>query len=403
LCVSCEEEKKSFVKNQERTTTTPTNMASRRAGANQEVASTVFLPSAPVKPVSRMEMICSSVYQQGGPLDPVRQYKIHPHFNEFGVASGGKPEGVCCWNCLHPYEGDGVFLALPESRVGFFCGVACRKRWEIEHLPLNPQIQYNMYQQSTGKIIKPALPQLRLKMLGGDLTIEEYRLLSNSGEVDCVVQMPPFVTWSMVFEERRKQPVPIPSTVPVSTANVAPLQPQPSAIAPVVIAFPNLQNEKSNVCNIRGIKVPQEPGQMEIMDPDAQPMPMFEDFLKRKQEVTEEKKDTSGFVLPPLLIPPIPPPPPPVPAPRQKLIGSSMKPLTKKAKKEPVEKTKKKTTTTQTSSANLQIDMSKVNPTMSAPTPSTDPVKGTLKAFMKQISDRKAIKPTSVSESKNPS
>jgi len=304
-----------------------------------------------------METVCSAPYQQG-PNDPQRTYVPHSYFRENGSVADA-PKGVVCWHDLHPFSGDPVHLPMEfhESNgkyagLGFFCSTPCAKRWAIEHPTFNSPHQMTLLAQAYGftQPVKPALPQIRLQVMGGDLDIVKFRELSGCG-LEVVVHQPPFITWAMVFEERR---------IRESNTDGA------SDTVPTITTFPGVKQEEERT-QIRGLRVPSEPMVAEqIMDADIyQPTPpMYDQFLEMKQSEkgSSEKPVQSAATA--------------------KGKGSSMKaPTVKRQKTKPTTDASSTEGKTKTSSAHVNI---------AVPKPAaTDLKRGSLQAFMKLRSEKK--------------
>lgn len=339
--------------NVESSTTLP---ASRRAGAIPTAPADLFLP---VNNVKKSETICSAPYAQGA-NQIERKYILHPQFNET-IASDSAPPDVCCWHCLDTFTTKMVRLPMEfneltgkPSGLGFFCSAPCAKRWAIEHPNFNTPHQMMLLAQCCGftKPVKPALPQVRLKKMGGDLDTATFRRLSQEG-LDVVVNTPPFITWAMVFEERRK--------------NVSESTSSSESVVHSSTTFPGIyggtrEEEKSK---IRGLRAPAEAQVNEhLIDTEIyQPMPpMYDQFLEMKK-AEQGAAGTNGTTNT---------------VPSTKAKGSTMKstPAAKKQKTKPTEPPMNQPKGTLTTSSHVQIEApKKVN---------TDSKRGSLQAFMKK-------------------
>lgn len=96
---------------------------------------------------------------------------------------------VCCWWCCHEIEGEPLnipykydHLRSKFSTTGYFCSWSCMKSYAIERYgDMKGSIMSGniilMRKKMFNKIgpVKMAPHRFRLKMFGGDLTIEEFR------------------------------------------------------------------------------------------------------------------------------------------------------------------------------------------------------------------------------------
>jgi hypothetical protein len=87
---------------------------------------------------------------------------------------------------------------------GIFCSLNCVKAYLIDHEPSISTIRLLFFTQMCINVygihhsVPPALPQIRLKRFGGDLTIEEFRKAHTYAT--CRVLEPPFVQSKLVFQ-----------------------------------------------------------------------------------------------------------------------------------------------------------------------------------------------------------
>ena len=93
------------------------------------------------------------------------------------------------------------------SCFGIFCSFPCAKAYLIKHRSFNTPSEMlfltklaRTYYGIT-ESIKPAPPTERLKVFGGDLSIEEFRERSKVSIT--ITHTPPMISFSMLFEERR--------------------------------------------------------------------------------------------------------------------------------------------------------------------------------------------------------
>lgn len=100
-------------------------------------------------------------------------------------------EGICCWHCCHPPPAEAKPICIPNSYdrkkdlyhvFGFFCSLSCAKSYLVEHAALAAGEKLLLLQFLAvkhfgygGELAAPAPPRHRLKMFGGDLSIEAFR------------------------------------------------------------------------------------------------------------------------------------------------------------------------------------------------------------------------------------
>lgn len=135
-----------------------------------------------------------------------------------------------CWNCEGEFEGPPVLIPavydvqtkIFSSFYGNFCKVPCAKRWladsNHQEAPLHQMYLQSMatrvFRIPVEQQLEIAPAKCRLKRRGGDLTVEEYRLLSRSYTFD-IVREPLFTTnWMMIesIPRAKDQQVPIQSS-----------------------------------------------------------------------------------------------------------------------------------------------------------------------------------------------
>lgn len=162
--------------------------------------------------VRRLEVVCSP------PLDSAhvqRRYVHHSIFRE-GAQWPDSTE-VLCFHCIHRFGGRPIFLPT-EYRTeraeyvgwGVFCHPSCAKAYSIEHHAYNAPHQMLLLAQLASELgyevpVRPAPPQCRLKVLGGDLDIADFRA-SCGRPLTHIVHRPPFVVSAMAFEESQPMP-----------------------------------------------------------------------------------------------------------------------------------------------------------------------------------------------------
>jgi hypothetical protein len=321
--------------------------SSRRAGADKDVKGSLFLSDD----VKRLEVVCSAPYQQG-PHDPQKTYITHPTFREQPVEEA--PKEVWCFHCLH------LFPGKPFIFHGYFCSPPCGKRYFIEHPDFNtPNILMLLSQHARENwgwkgFVPPAEPQIRLKVLGGDLPIKEFREKTLQG-ITTVVHKPPFITCAMVFEERRK------------------LQSESGGAIPVMAPMATVASGEERQ-QIRGLRIPSEPTvpDQQSMEFDVyEPMPaMYDQFLDQKKTEPPASKE-------------VPKTPNPANPPTR---GSTMKAPTVKRPRKNKNAEPAPEKITKTSSSNVQVEIPKVA--------SSDVKRGSLRAFMKQRAASASSKPS---------
>lgn len=164
-----------------------------------------------------VDMVCSAPYSQRG-FDDKRVYHQHPYFkdNDTGVDDYDvdPDKHVECLHCNTDIKRQDAFRVPVEDRekgdiswCGYYCDPSCGKQWCIEHPNYNSPFQITLISQVAREMygingpIRPAQPRIRLKRYGGDLDNETFQKMKQI-PVKTVIYRPPFVTWSMVFEER---------------------------------------------------------------------------------------------------------------------------------------------------------------------------------------------------------
>jgi hypothetical protein len=121
-----------------------------------------------------------------------------------------KPD-CACWHCCHAYESEGFRIPRvfdPQEQqyhvYGWFCSANCAKAYILEHSTFDRGYQMNIFVRMLRQVYKietaidEAPPRLSLKMFGGPFDIEAFRKETNL----CTLVTPPFVSYSMLIEER---------------------------------------------------------------------------------------------------------------------------------------------------------------------------------------------------------
>jgi len=242
-------------------------------------------PTSILPPVKRLEVICSAPYQQT-PDQLSKRYVSHPLYCEGSeIKQWPTATSLPCYHCLDGFTSAPFFLPTDYRAergeyvgYGIFCSPSCVKRYAIEHSTYNTPNQLTYLAQFCREMgiketVIPAPPQIRLKRLGGDLDTEAFRGMAKQG-IQVITQHAPFITWAMVFEERRRQEMPTDSK---DTSTVA-----------TVESFPGiLQKPDEERWQIRGLRAPTEPLVVDngIMDMDVcQPLaPAYDQFLEQKK------------------------------------------------------------------------------------------------------------------------
>lgn len=136
----------------------------------------------------------------------------HAHSsNEVGDVSEQLKQSVC-WHCCHPFETDGFRLPRsydPSERTyqvfGWFCSANCCKAYILEHSTFDRGYQMNIFVRMLREVygiqdtIVEAPPRISLKLFGGPFDIESFRTQKNV----CFIVHPPFISYSMLIEERQ--------------------------------------------------------------------------------------------------------------------------------------------------------------------------------------------------------
>lgn len=137
-----------------------------------------------------------------------------------------KQSNICCLNCSHSFDWlptflpvafhDGKFIKMGNSESILFCSFNCACSYNLslndmeveERYRLMKLLYYKIYKDKIKSIsdvsIPQALPKELLKMFGGPLTIEEYRMKSKIIEKEYHKLFPPFIPSGYVIEEVTK-------------------------------------------------------------------------------------------------------------------------------------------------------------------------------------------------------
>ena len=128
----------------------------------------------------------------------------------------GWPEktSLWCYHCVHPFDSVPIPIPATVDRVtgcygvyGNFCSFQCAAGWLRDRNFPDVSYQRSLLSSMASEIfdyldaIKPAPPQIRLKVFGGDMSIEVFRKKKISHTIRSIVRNPPFVQYPMVIEE----------------------------------------------------------------------------------------------------------------------------------------------------------------------------------------------------------
>lgn len=130
---------------------------------------------------------------------------------------------ICCLNCCHPFDNYPIFLPIGYANNRFikmgnkntilFCSFNCASSYNMslndgqieERYRLLKLLYYKIYKNEENSLtnitIPLAPPKELLKMFGGDLSIEEYRLKSKILEKEYHKFLPPFIPSGYIIEE----------------------------------------------------------------------------------------------------------------------------------------------------------------------------------------------------------
>ncbi len=118
---------------------------------------------------------------------------------------------IHCWHCCHACVTEPVCLPNSYDRrkevfhvFGVFCSLQCAKAYLMEHSAFSSgersMLLHYMAMKHFGHHggpVPPAPPRHRLKIFGGDLSIEAFR---KEHEFLCTVSAPPFISTPEVYE-----------------------------------------------------------------------------------------------------------------------------------------------------------------------------------------------------------
>lgn len=188
---------------------------------NQEIRGSEVFTTPPSKPDGTVEVICSSSRRRMDHSAEYTTYSLLSHtlkLNERIIESWPSQTDIHCWNCCHPFTS--VPISIPRSTqiintktyhevYGVFCSLNCAKKFLLEKDTHDKQqllMQLNdlcveVYGMAPQDVFnaKEAPPRIFLKMFGGHLDIDEYRI--KSLKTRCLLVTPPFVSHAMLLEE----------------------------------------------------------------------------------------------------------------------------------------------------------------------------------------------------------
>ena len=118
---------------------------------------------------------------------------------------------LCCWHCCHACPAAPVCLPNSYDRrqdvfhvFGLFCALPCAKAYLVEHAAfasgdraLLLHYMASRFFGHDGSPARAAPPRHRLKMFGGDLSIEDFR---KEHEFSTMVLSPPLISVPEVYE-----------------------------------------------------------------------------------------------------------------------------------------------------------------------------------------------------------
>lgn len=168
---------------------------------------------------------------------------------------------VDCWHCCESYDGQTFNIPRlydPVEKVyhvyGSFCSPNCGKAYILENSTYDRGQHLNTFVRMlrevygiTEKVIE-APPRISLSKFGGPFNIETFRTMKNI----CCINKPPFVSYCMVVEERT----------------------------------PSKATDKHELFTSKSVE---ENTDEDISDLPSKPL--YEDFLKNKQEKTQETEN----------------------------------------------------------------------------------------------------------------
>lgn len=203
---------------------------------------------------------------------------------------------IWCRHDSHPF--DTIPIPIPCSAdyrlkiygvYGVFCSFACASAWLKErNFPDAPQQRAMLAEMAHDVFgfeghIASAPPQDRLKVYGGDMTIEQFRAFSDSG-ARTFMRVPPFIQHYGVIEDHVPMPIsPQENSSPSNSAidnSAALLHPQHSAVRTVAMDSCEEDVVMEELTSTATGKVP--------------PGGMFAEFIKKHKEQQASSSSSSG-------------------------------------------------------------------------------------------------------------
>ena len=203
---------------------TPTPSINTRH-TQEKKSSNVFVEPDVERPAT-VEVVCSSARRCMDHTASHTSYRLFSHtltLDAQPLPTWPERTDICCWHCCHTFET--VPISVPRTLsqsdkstyyevYGVFCSVNCAKKFVLERGTYDQQqvlLQLNEMCCAVFGIpgdsvfsAKEAPPRYFLKMFGGSMSIEEFRVTSLTTRTTLV--MPPFVSHAMVLESRAPPP-----------------------------------------------------------------------------------------------------------------------------------------------------------------------------------------------------
>lgn len=223
--------------------------------------------------------------------------------------------GLRCMHDHHTFAGQPVGLPVSYNKktkeftiTNIFCGLSCAlaKLFE-EQNEYNFSNRLSMFTLMAREIygyhdtIYPAGDCRRLIEYGGDQTIKEYRL--SHATVSCIVIQPPFIGFSMVFEEinhNKKQDEEEPCAEATNDADTDADNTSDSDDNDFnLVASYDLKTKPSDTLNwkIRGLRIPareKEENPSSAEDPTfTQSVSLYQEYLTKKNNTTASEETVS--------------------------------------------------------------------------------------------------------------